>query len=149
MAAGRWWGWDRDLADWLSANRQWDKLGHSLLYAGIFCGFVSLSARSSNGARPSSWLRAGVIALGLGVLDEFVEAWKSNDAFEWADLAADLVGAWGLGPLLALGLFSFSDRRVESPTNSPSEFENGDPTRVARIDAIHGRRHHRRRVPRR
>lgn len=137
------------MADWFSKNRQWDKLGHCLLYAGIFCVLVALSARHSTNSRLRSWIGAGLIAFGLGVLDELIEAWKSAAAFEWADLGADLIGAWVFGPLLTFGLLSLLARSDDSHLRSQSESENRDPARVARIDAIHGRRHHRRRVPRR
>lgn len=82
-----------------------DKIGHFVAYFLMMGWFVQLYQRSRQ-------LLFLMLFIALGVALEFVQGWTGYRAFEYADMAADTLGA-GFAWLLARGPFSSLLLRLE------------------------------------
>lgn len=120
----RWSEADRLLTDWVAERRQFDKLLHCLIFAGLsaFLSALCWGVRPRRGWGWTGVLLVAVLASLVSVIDEGFEALRRGERFELLDLAADIFGAFVVAPLLIASCHVLSSEKRwggRSPNREP------------------------------
>ncbi|MCA3179534.1 MAG: VanZ family protein [Burkholderiaceae bacterium] len=94
----------------------WDKLAHLLLYG----GFSAAAWVALGGARPTADLLAPIVAVSVGLLDEYAQALNPGREVGIYDLFADAVGAVA-AVLVLTALRGLVRRRADARRATPRQ----------------------------